>query len=550
MPTVLQNPNLAPSAKQVPLSGAFQTPNPPDFFGVAPINPTARGQGVANLGRGITQFSKNLKAMQQRVDTTAAEEQLVKFEREKNDLFFNDTDGYFNAKGRDAFDRAKPFTERLDELQKTHTQELSSENSRNMFIRATNSQLTKARADVMRKASSEFDAWENATMASRIQSSLDDASLFIDDFDQLTLSLESGRQNVMDLALKHGNSPETVEQDIRRFNAKFATNAIDAALDKDAVTAQKMLFDMKELLDGLDINDIQGKIDKLFRIEKGQEDSRAAVTIAESLVTEHAENPNARANIIEQVNLIEDPELQQKAMRESMYQFNQFKIAGNERRAASFDAAEKFEGSVEEFITENPRAWDDLTKTQQNQIKTGTAVVTNFKLWSELQLMDDSELAKIDPTDPAYTTGLSKGDRNKLLADVEKARAGDPERTLGRTIAAQTKSAIEKMIGKDSVDWSRKQSETADVLYAIVNSEAQFRTEAKGSRLNSTEYTNLLQEMNREVVINRSKLIPGSTTLNITDVPSTELRRIASELNSRGIAATADNIIRVYEDGN
>lgn len=556
MPTVLQaSPQgtslpLAPQAKRIPGAGPLKQPLPPDFFGVAPIQPTARAEGLTNLGQSISQFAKSMAAMQERVNTTQAEEQLVKFEREKNDLFFNPETGYFNTNGRDAYDRAVPFNDQVEELQRTHADQIGNIQARNMFVTASDSQITKAKTDVARHASSQFDAWERGTLTSRVTNTLENASLYWNDQDQLAVQLELGRQSVMDIGNLNGVSAETLAEDLQSFNSKFAVNSIEGALNQSASAAQKALADSKELLEGPDITELQRKIDNQFKVEKNQQDSQSAVSAGGSLVSAYGDQPDGRSLIIEQVNEIEDPDLRKKTMRESMYQFDQFTRGRNERRAASFEAAEEFivtGGSVEQFIAQNPNAWDDLTAGQKNRIVSGTAVATNFAKLSELLLLPTDKLAKVDPA--LHFQDLSPSDRRRLISAVESAREGTGESQVGRTKAAQTTTTVEQFFGKRST-WNNKDRKNADAFYATLTAEEEFRVQAKGSELSSAEFTTLLGDMSREVSINRAKWFPGTTQLNIADVPSEELGPITTELHRRGLPATADNIIKAFEEGN
>ena len=190
MPTVLE---YNPQGRSSPTAGPARSiggpeplkqANPVESFGVAPVNPTAIGNATSDLGQGISKFAASMQAMQQRVNTTAAEEQLVKFSKAKNDLFFNPESGYFNTRGRQAYDEAKPFTQQIEELQRVYSDELSNTEARNMFVRASDSQVVSARSDVMRHASTQFDAWERATIGSRIEDATENGALYWNDPDK------------------------------------------------------------------------------------------------------------------------------------------------------------------------------------------------------------------------------------------------------------------------------------------------------------------------------------------------------------------------------
>ncbi len=555
MPTVLEfrpqgvsSPQASP-AQQIPGTGPLQSPVTPDALGVAPINNTAVAQGVVALGQGISQFSQQLSAMNERVNTTAAEEQLVKFTRDKNDLFFNQENGYFNTSGRDAFDGAKPFTQQIEDLQRVHADELASTGARNMFVRASDSQVTGARADVMRHASAQFTAWETATINSRIENSLENSALYWNDPDKLAENLELGRMSVIDLGAISGASPNTIAEDIQTFNSKFAVANIEGALTSSASAAMRALADSKELLEGPDINALQVKIDRQFKVEKNQANSLAAVQVGGSLVQEHGDKANARQIIIDRVNMIDDIEIRDKAMRESMYQLNLHLTATSERRGASFEAAEDFllsGGSVEQFTAQNPNAWDDLTAGQKSRLMSGKPVSTNFAALSELLLLPPDKLAKVDPA--AHFHKLSPGDRQRLISAVKSAREGDGGAQVGRSRTSQITLTMEQFFGRRA-SWNNKDRESADAIYAALTAEEKFREESKGAPLTSAEFTSMLGDMSREVSINRSRIIPGSTDFSITDVPAEDIGAITAELHRRGKPATADNILQVFREG-
>jgi len=72
----------------------------------------------APVAQGLTDVVKAGAEIKQRIDITSAEEALVGFERDKNNVFFQPDNGYFNTNGRAAYDTSAAATKAIDDLKK------------------------------------------------------------------------------------------------------------------------------------------------------------------------------------------------------------------------------------------------------------------------------------------------------------------------------------------------------------------------------------------------------------------------------------------------
>lgn len=571
---------MAGPARSIPTSGPFRNPLPSDSFGVAPINPTAVADSIGNLGAGVSRLAQNIQAMQARVATTEAEEALVNFEREKNQMFFNPETGYFNTQGKVAFDSAKPMSESLQDLQRRYGESLENEQARELFNRSASQHLMRAEQDVMRHASTQFNAWEERVISARIENSLDNASAYWNDPEQLATNFELGRQSIIDKAYARGDistanqqdlidlgivpgeksdrTPEQIEQlkleqiqslqiiteEVRNFDSRFAMNAIESAISASASDGQVMLAELSGLLETQDLNQLQGVIDRKFLTEKDQRDSNAAVTMSNSFVSQYGDVDNARALILEEINAIEDPQLQEKTRREAMYQLDLKLRADSEARAQTFQAAEGFlmgGGSVDQFIASNAEQWAALEPQQQKALLAGPVVQTDFNVLSELLLKPPAELARINP--PDYFTKLAEGDRTRLINAVEAARTGAPEAQIGRTITQQITASVNQIFGaanKRNTETSRQ----VDAFYSTVTAEMAYRSQQKQAPLTSEEVTSMLNDMTREVIIER-RWWPD-TTMTMADIPADDVAPLSDFLRQNGYPVTSENILRAY----
>jgi hypothetical protein len=133
---------------------------------------------------------------------------------------------------------------------------------------------------------------------------------------------------------------------------------------------------------------------------------------------------------------------------------------------------------------------------------------------------------------------------------VSNAREGNPVAQVGRTRATQVKSMTDRLFGTPSA--RSKNSDVAeryDEYYSMITSEEAWRKEQKGSELSSQEFTDMLNDMTRTAVVNKSLFgFKYNSELGLESVPTEELMPLSRELNRRGQPATSVNLIRAYQD--
>lgn len=507
--------------------------------------PLARVDPDPINSRAINQLGNEVLKMQQRIAETEAEEAITSFEREKNKIFFDPDSGYFNAQGRDAYDRAPVVNKNLDALKRQYSENLKSDTARRSFDRVATQHLTRANQDVMRHASKNLKAWEASTINAQVENTIENASLYWNDEKRLGVQRELGRQSVMESATIEGLSPEATAERLQTYESSFAAAAVTAAVQQGSQQGQETFDRYKDRLEGPDAIKMQSAIGRKAKAEKTQLDSNTAVLAAGKLVEQYGDADNARSSIIEEVNKIEDPELRQKAMKESMYQFEAKMKADSEERAATFEAGENFiveGGSVDQFIAQNPEQWEKLTPKQKRVLNSGASVSTDYIKLSDLLTLPKDKLAQVNPTD--HFDHLNKADRSKLINAVKSARQGGVDHQVGRTRTSETSSVVEQLFGKKT-KWNQKEKAQVNEFYAIVDDEVQFREKQKGSPLTSQEYTEMLNSMTRKVVKDRTFWFDKEQ--DITDIPAEDLGVISDYLHQNSIPATAENILKAYE---
>lgn len=509
---------LAPSAP----AGAFDTP----------------------IAKGAFDIAQSAAAFKQRIDTTSAEEALVQFERDKNDLFFNPESGYFNSQGRNAYDNSNAAVKALNDLKKKYSETLGQQ-SKFMFDNAADKHITRGQLDIARHASKGLKAWEISTLESQVENTIENASLYWDDPDRLKVQNVLGRQAIFDSAKMMGLGFEATAEKVQTYESAFAKSTIEAATQSNAVDGQEALKEYGDRLEGPDKVKMESLIEKKAKVEKTQADAIISVATATKLVSQYDD----RKDIVEEVNKIKDDELRKKTMTESMSQLSRKKQAESEFRASSYEDAEDHlikGGSAESFkaTSEGSKQWESLSEKQKRNIESGVVGATDWNVFSDLMLLPKKELAKVDPTD--HFDKLAKTERSRLISAVKSAggtgSAKDASQ-VGRTRLTQTNDAVTQLFGKKKT-WGKSKREQVNSFYSLLDNEVQFREEEKGSKLTSEEYTNVLSSFTRTVV-QEGRI--WDTELDLTDVPADDIPVLSKFLRDNNVPVTADNLIKAFK---
>lgn len=502
---------------------------------------------LAQAAGAVQDIGQVFAGVAERVAITEAEQTALEFEREKNKLFFDPDAGYFNTQGRAAYDAAQGTTEALQQLKDQFGARLSNPTAQRAFDQVASRHLQSAQVDIMRHASGGLKAWETATVKARAENSIENAALYWGDSEKLAVQREVGRAAVMDAAEMEGITGEALNERLQTFESSFAAASIEAAAQRSAEEGARLLEEHGDRLEG----PLRAKAEKLIdtrrKAEKTQRDAQLAVIKATNLVDAYEED---RAGLIAEVNGIEDPELRKKTMSEAMYQFNQRKTARSEQRAAAFEQAEELVAqgtSPEQIKAQLADQWEILSPSQRKKIEAGEGVVTDYNQLADLLLLPKDKLAAVDPTD--HYASLAPRDRTRLITAVKAARgtASGSEKAdaqTGRSRTAQTSSTVELLFGAKKKRGGQDRRRV-EAFYSLLDDEVAFREEAKGAKLTSQEYTAVLSDLSRRVVIEKNWW-PDSEQ-DITEVPADVIPQLTKFLHDSGIPATADNIMRAYE---
>lgn len=499
-------------------------------------------QGNIQAAQGLTDLVVAGAEFKQRVDTTSAEEAIVAFEKDKNDLFFNAESGYFNTQGKNAYDNAAAATESLVDLKKRYGDNLNS-NARTMFDTSADAQILRSESDIARHSAKGLKAWEVATVQAQVENTIENSSLYWNQPDKLRVQNALGRQAVIDAAEIEGIGAEATNERLQTYDSSFAKSTINAAVSNSSAEGQASLDKYGDRLEGHDRIKIEKMIASKTQAEKTKADSQQAIVNGARIV----DNFESREDIRTEVNQIDDPELRKKTMTEAMRQFNLKKQGEKEDQTEAFDRAESHiieGGSAETYQADDPEGWQRLSAKQRKSIEVGKAVITDWNTYSGLMTLPKDQLAKVDPTEHFHQ--LAPRERKSLVSAVKSANgrgsaADKIDHQIGRTRNSQTTLAIEQMLGKKKSKWNDNKMQQANTFYDLLDGEVQFREDQKGSSLSSQEFTDVLSDLTREVVIEGTL---WDDEFIVTDVPPENVRVLSKFLRDNGIPITSENLLK------
>lgn len=522
------------------------------------------------IAKGMMDLAKAGAALSQRVDTTSAEEALVQFERDKNDLFFNTETGYFNTQGRNAYDGSVSATKALEELKVKYGDALNTQ-AKLMFDRAADRHVASGQVDISRHASKGFKAWEVATMEAQVENSIENASLYWNDPHKLKVQKELGRQSVMDSAEMQGIGAEATAENLQTFDSSFAKTAIEAAVQNSASEGKKALKEYGDMLEGPFKVQMKAKIDAKAKSEKNQYNAQQAVLTATNLTTKY----DNRADIIAEVDKIKDPDLRKQTMSEAMSQYSRREQARKEQANDSYNEAI---GMVNQGLThtqiaaQNPEAWEGMTDLQRNNIQSGKHMITDQIEYNRVMALPQNELIKVDVND--LSGKVNPKDLRKIATKQNNAKKFEPDVRAETFSKKLNKAAQNAFPGKWKQSKSGKatpRGEKADALMKdIRDAVTQFQAD-NNRKITPTEEDAIIGEFTREIVIERSAfgldILASDVEIDLSNTPAKDVRVLNRIINAtpdvdlndltdayqflidNGQTVTADNLRSVYSQG-
>jgi len=478
--------------------------------------------------QGVLDIAKSAAAFKQRIDTTSAEEALVNFERDKNELFFNPDSGYFNSQGRDAYDNSDAANKALDDLKKQYGENLGVQ-SKAMFDKSANQHITRSQMEIARHASKGLKAWEIGTIDAQVENTVENASLYWDDPEKLKVQNVLGRQAIFDSAKLSGASFEATAEKVQTYDSAFARATVTAAAANSSDAGKMSLEKYGDRLEGPDKIKMEGLIEKKAKTEKTQGDARMATLTATRLTDQY----ESRSDVMTEVNKIKDPELRKETMTQSMSLFSRKEQAKKELSNDFYQDSIKLvnEGlSPTEMKAQDPVAWLGMSDTQRNNILSGKHMITDQVLLSKLRSLPVKEKSKLNAVD--YAADLKPSDLQKLTGEINAAKKGNPGSRV-KSLSSKAMQAAEGAFGKKS-KWSNRggkqnaKGQRANEFLGDLQDAIDDFEDVNQRKITPAEEDKLIGEFTRQIVVERSAFgfdfLAADIELDLSNTPPEDVR--------------------------
>jgi len=495
----------------------------------------AFGGPVAQGAGDLAQAGLDLK---RRIDTTAAEEALIQFERDKNELFITGENAYFNTQGRTAYDTGPTASAALDKLQQQHGEALAPQ-AKIMFDEGAAPHITRGRVDIGRHSASGLRTWKTSTLAAKVENTMENAALYHSDPEILRTNREEGENAVIDSGNLKGIGTEAITENIQTYRSKFAKIAIDAATAQSSGEGQALLDTHGDQLEGPDRVKVEKGIETKAKIEKTQADAQQAILTATRMVNDGM----TRAEIKEEAEMTQDLDLRKKIKSEANRLLSEQARAERETEKDNYHAAIGMVNgtattrglSPGEIAATNPEVWEGMDDLQRNNILAGKHLTTDQIKLGQILSLSRNQLKDFDTT--TVVSEMKPSDYQKIEAAKRRANQDLPsDRT--RTLSFKTMEvARDAFPGK----WKNKNGERtplgdqANAFLTEVDAiiEETQANKPTGQKLTPTEENQLLDDATAEVAARRVgrfeelfdiEFFSDEVQLDLQNTPTRDLR--------------------------
>lgn len=508
-------------------------------------------QADVSLAPGLNNLAVGFKAYQDRADETAAEEALINFERDKNKMFFDPKEGYFNKQGRDAYEGGKSTSDSLLKLQSQYADQLESPRAREAFRKASEVHVTRGIADIDKHSFTGLQSYESATRKARVENSIESASLYWNNPQEAELQFAVGYDTITQMAKDQGLDAVATNEMIQNYDSAFSKARIQAAMVNDLTTANKMFEKFGNRIEGVDRVAIEKDLEKANFDAKSTGISEQIIKTGASTLTE----------LMAEVDKLPSKTPEEVAMKSEVQRLVTNRHSINKRMfdeqqdAMYQNYAKQIQDGAGTSKNIPANAWSAMSYQQRENIKKmeremskGAPRVTNERLFQDLLSLPPDKLAKIDPV--AYFNQLKDGDYDKLQTAVNSAKNGKTSEPNFIDItdgAARMKNTMRMVFGKDPAKLTGADLEKYNAISRSIQIQVEQATQANGGKkLPPSQLDELYNGFARKQVIQRDWW-PDSTK-DLSDYSATDIDKATAHLRRMGAPINATNLMTLIKN--
>lgn len=509
------------------------------------------GGGIGSAIQQVAGQAAQIAAREKQEDDQAViKEATNQYRQFVNQRTYLDEDGYYNRKGKQAYESYDSLTGELEQARKRIAENLQPGSQQDMFNSFASDYLINEQESMSRHAATERTNWFNEQDTSLIQQAQQDGSLRWINNGVYSQQISSAINN---LASRNGWTPEKKEVEKQRYLTAMHSAAIDNIL-QDSPSAADDYFEAHK-------DDISPTMhDEIKATIKRQGDAQWTVDNADQILLEGGSRSEqlARARALTE----DDPDRRKLLTAQVEHNYNQQKIAKEESQLAIYDDAAKgviAGGSLTEYMQRNPDNWARMSAAQQQQLiklSRNPSGVSQSDLPTYYQIRG---LISQGDTGSARTmllnsmSKLSHPDFKKFADELGKlsggGRGGSEKDLNVRTSLAHFNDGVEPLIGRepkdgsDRKDWNRRRN----ILMGIYQEDIDdyMRTNNR-TTIPESERQKILDRMMIKMNKEDGGFLWFDKDVSIDDIPIEDLEGIKGALESQNIPVTPENILKLY----
>jgi len=370
------------------------------------------------------------RQIKQRADQAQAEDTMLSFEKQKNQILYDPQSGYFSSQGKAAYDGAHKTNQALNKLVQDHADQIGDPTARQAFVKTATMHVIDAERGIMQHSLNGLKAWETSTTKAQTESALQNAPLYRNDPEHLGVQFELGKQAVIDAAHHEGMTDgDVIAQRVKDYTSTFYSATISAAIHDGSENGIQSLNKYGDNITEPDRIKLKNELEKKQKEEETSFISSTSIAVGRSIADQYYDQGLDKA-FAEIDNKYPDPKMNKEIRKEVASNFRMRDYEKQRDQTNAADAAEQFlqaskpgdVRTVNDFKTQYPDQWNKIPPSVQNQLEAGKFTVTNPDTLLKIQSMSMPELADLNTAQVADQ--LSAPDRKAVQKLVDDARSG------------------------------------------------------------------------------------------------------------------------------
>jgi hypothetical protein len=515
-------PQVRPSPLQIPA----QRLDPRGAFGEA-------------LVEGASRFASSMERIQDEDDKAVVKDRINQYRERSRARMFGDDDAFLNKQGKAAYDSRNAARDELSKYRDELSQGLSG-NQQRMFSTLSQEYLDRDSDNIAKHAQKSRISWLNSEDEAGVESAKNDVALYWNNPAPYTAQI---RKHVDNIAQRNGWGPEQKELKLEEALTAAHASAIDNILTDNPRGAEAYFLEHKGEISPKVWDDISKKID-----------TAKTNGLAQSIADEAMLQPDlsqAREHIKNKLG--DEPEAREKANRIVAEEYRIREHQENELRNDWFTEADLFRRdpnqSIEQWKSKNSDKWAFLTPQQRTYLESKPSVETDLRAYWEVR------------------GSIANGDNDRALEEIIQGRFSDsdskklidlmykpkPERKNLQTDLAYGKDRIVEVIGpqppKSNVEAHRLWKSRNNALIGWYQEELDkwYEDNSNKENIDNNSRKEILDRLNIEVMVEDAKWFWVDAYQGIRDIPSQDFVDIVRELETEGLLASPENVLKTYQ---